>query len=1043
MTSLRPFIVATLALACPLAASAQSYSFKTLAGLAPQIGTADGAGSDARFAGPFASAPDAAGNVYVVDTNSHTIRKITPAGVVSTFAGLAGQTGSADGKGAAARFNFPQAVATDGDGNVYVADYSNAAVRKITPDGTVTTLAGLAGSFGSTDGTGSSARFYSPGGIAVDTAANVYVADWNGYNIRKITPAGVVSTLAGLSRVSGSADGTGTNARFLNPAGISADASGNLFVADTGNSVIRKITPDGVVTTVAGFAGSTGTTNATGSAARFNRPFGVVPDADGNLFVADTSNHSIRRISAAGVVTTFAGVSGSRGSINATGSSARFYSPTGISIDTAGNFYVTESGNYTVRKITRAGLVTDFAGPGGNFGSADGVGSTARFNKPRALAITSAETVFVADTSNHTLRKVTPDGTVTTFTGVVDGYSYVNGSGSAVRIGYTEGLAIDSNNNLYASDSYYGAIRLITTDGTASTYAGVPSGSSGSNDGPAAAARFNTPTGLATDAGGNLYVTDSFNHTIRKISPEGIVTTLAGSPGLNGTADGNGSAARFYYPSGVAVDPDGNVYVADTNNHTVRKITPEGAVTTLAGTAGVSGNADGTGAAARFLYPYGIAIDATGNILVADTDNHAIRRITPTGVVSTIGGRAGVSGYAAGSGPAARFLSPIAIAVGKSGALYILDASANTLVRGEPEVAPVITAQPLALTVSSGSTVVLAAGATGGGLAYQWRLNGVPVTGATASTLTIPNAQSFVAGGYTVVIANGAGTVTTATASLAISTTPDSGRITNLAIRSRAGTDARTLIVGTVVGGAGTTGTKPLLMRGVGPTLAAFNVAGALADPVITLFDVTGKIAENDDWAGAFDFSSVGAFAFAGPAPKDAALYNAATARGSYSIQVSGKNGATGTALAEIYDATAPGAYTAATPRLINVSARTQVGTGGDILIAGFNIGGSTAKTILIRAAGPALAAFGVDGTLVNPKLELYRGSTLLYANDDWSGSTAISTAGSGVGAFAFSNPASKDAALLLTLPPGGYTAQVSGADGGTGVALVEIYEVP
>lgn len=338
---------------------------------------------------------------------------------------------------------------------------------------------------------------------------------------------------------------------------------------------------------------------------------------------------------------------------------------------------------------------------------------------------------------------------------------------------------------------------------------------------------------------------------------------------------------------------------------------------------------------------------------------------------------------------------------------------------------------------------MLSAGATGGGITYQWRLNGVPITGATGPSLTLPNAQSFITGGYSVVVTNGAGSVTSASASLAISTTTDSGRITNLAIRSQAGTDAQTLIVGTVVGGAGTTGAKPLLLRGVGPTLTTFGVTGTLADPVINVFGSTGKISENDDWSGTFDFASVGAFPYTGPAPKDAALYHATTPLGSYSIQVSGKNGATGTALAEIYDATPGPAYNATTPRLINVSARTQVGTGGNILIAGFTIGGSTAKTVLIRASGPALAAFGVDGTLVNPKLELYRGSTLLNANDDWSGTAAIVTAATGVGAFPLTNTASKDAALLLTLPPGGYTAQVSGEGSTTGVALIEIYEVP
>ena len=219
--------------------------------MAGSRGSTDGTGSAARFFGPTGVAVDAAANVYVSDQLNHTIRKITPAAVVSTLAGLAGSPGSTDGTGSAARFFQPLGVAVDAAGNVYVADTNNQTIRKITPAGVVSTLAGLANSQGSTDGTGSAARFFAPTSVAVDAVGDVYVADDSNHTIRKITPAGVVSTLAGLAGSAGSADGTGSAARFFNPFGVAVDAAGNVYVADTGNNSIRKITPAGVVTTFA------------------------------------------------------------------------------------------------------------------------------------------------------------------------------------------------------------------------------------------------------------------------------------------------------------------------------------------------------------------------------------------------------------------------------------------------------------------------------------------------------------------------------------------------------------------------------------------------------------------------------------------------------------------------------------------------------------------------------------------------------------------------------------------------------------------------
>jgi hypothetical protein len=495
---------------------------------------------------------DGAGNLYVADTGNDTIRKITPAGVVTTLAGTAGMPGSNDGTGAAAGFKAPWSVATDSAGNVYVADALNDTIRKVTPAGVVTTIAGSPGVSGSADGTGAAAQFNTPQGVATDGAGNVYVADWLNQIIRKITPAGVVTTLAGTAGMRGSADGTGAAARFDEPEAVATDSAGNVYVADGSNDVVRKITPGGMVTTLAGSAAVIGSADGTGATASFDNPSGLTTDNAGNVYVADTLNNIIRKITPAGVVTTFAGTAGMSGSTDAVGAAARFNVPSGVATDGAGNVYVADSGWMPC-----------------------GMGCV--------------------DWGNHIIRKITPAGVVSTLAGTA--------------------------------------------------------GMTGSNDGAGAAARFWAPQGVATDGAGNVYVADTLNSTIRKITPAGVVTTLAGMAGMQGSTDGTGSAAGFDHPLGVAVDSAGNVYVADTNNDTIRKIMPTGVVSTLAGMAGMQGSTDGTGAAARFYAPSGVAVDSAGNVYVADTANHIIRKITPAGVVMTVVGRPGENGFVPGPLP--------------------------------------------------------------------------------------------------------------------------------------------------------------------------------------------------------------------------------------------------------------------------------------------------------------------------------------------------------------------------------------------------------
>jgi sugar lactone lactonase YvrE len=623
---------------------------------------------------------DSAGNIYVADTYNNAIRKVTSAGVVTTVVGTASSRGSADGTGGAARFNYPRSTAVDAAGNVYVTDVGNETLRKITPAGVVTTLAGSPGVTGTTDGTGTAARFTSPANLAVDSSGNLYLADSGNHTIRKIAPGGVVTTLAGTAGSSGSTDATGTAALFSSPSGVAVDSAGNIYVADTGNYTIRKITSAGVVTTLAGAAATSGSVDAAASAARFASPTSVAVDSGGNVYVTDTGNDTIRKVTSVGVVTTLAGMSGTAGHLDGAGTAAQFSTPNGLAVDGAGNVYVADTSNDTIRKITPGGTVTTLAGIVGSIGYADGTGSTARFSRPLGLSVDGQGNLYVADTNNNTVRKVTPDGVVTTLAGLgfVGSKGSVDGVGGSARFNEPIGVAVDSGGNIYVGDMFNATVRKITPDGMVNTLAGSP-GWQGSVNGVGNAALFFLPFGVAADTSGNVYVADAYNATVRKITSDGTVTTLAGMAGSRGSTDGTGSDALFYKPSSVVVDPSGNIFVADTANNLIRKITSGGVVTTFAGLAGYSGNADGVGSTARFSSPAGVAVDAVGNLYVADTGNDTIRRVATDQTVTTIAGFPGSVGSQDGTGSAALFYSPSALAVDRAGNIYVADTANNAI----------------------------------------------------------------------------------------------------------------------------------------------------------------------------------------------------------------------------------------------------------------------------------------------------------------------------------------------------------------------------
>jgi sugar lactone lactonase YvrE len=607
------FVFAAAFSGCGDSTVGQAESVVAFAGGAGGPGFFDGSPADpVRFDSSSGVTVTTTGDRFVADTKNHVIRKIDASGNVTTFAGAFEVAGSADGTGPAARFNQPFGIVAVGT-VLYLCDTGNHTLRKIiTTSGVVTTLAGSAGSPGFTDDTGAAARFSSPRGIATDgvtVGTTLYVADTGNHTIRRVSASGATTTLAG-SGTPGFVDDTGTAASFFSPEGITFDGA-SIFVADTGNHAIRKVTPVGSVgdvTTLAGDGTSGYIDNTSGASARFSSPVSLA-SIGSDLFVSDTGNHVIRKVNTTnlGFATTLAGSPQIAGFADGTGTLASFDSPEGIASDgfPSPSLYVADTGNHVVRLVTLGGSVTTVAGNPPQAGSADLQGESARFRAPAGVALIGDD-VFVADTENHTIRKIDSTGVATTI------------AGSA--------------------------------------------GSPGSTDTPP---RFRFPGGI-TALGGDLYVTDSENHTIRKVTTGGLVTTIAGNPGSTGSADGSGTTALFNNPQGI-VALGGELYVADSGNHTIRKVTTGGDVTTLAGSAGIAGSADGPPAVARFRSPLGIAVFGS-NLYVADSGNHTIRKVlVPSGTTSTFAGSAGQPGVADDSGASARFSSPDGIAGVRTG----------------------------------------------------------------------------------------------------------------------------------------------------------------------------------------------------------------------------------------------------------------------------------------------------------------------------------------------------------------------------------------
>jgi sugar lactone lactonase YvrE len=651
----------------------QNTSAATLTVTAPAAGVTTlselpiGLAPAAQLSSPAGVVLDGAGVAYLVDSFRNTIRRIATDGTVTTIAGQSSVTGgSTDGTGAAAAFNRPRGIAVGADGTLYVTDTLNHTIRRITAAGAVTTLAGTAGSSGSTDGSGTAARFNLPFGITFGSDGALYVADSANFTIRRVALDGTVTTLAGTAGSSGIADGNGAAARFGLPAGIVGDSSGALYVADQENNTIRKVTIAGATSTIAG-NGSTTAADGVGTAAGIPRPGGLAL-AGGQLYItafADRISGSnlgqvrLLRLTDGNVVTvagagTAAAAAGGQQADGTPGQaiyqfgsyqagSADAVNRAAVAVAADGVVYVTDPVDDALRTVDVLGFTSTrvygaIATPNGD-GNALPDEAFGDLGLELSLGVDNANHVLVADSGAHDVRSIAVPGaasvvgSVQTIAGLHNRAGQIDAKGTAAQFARPDGVVGTSAGIVFVADTNNSAIRRISADGTVSTYAGML-GVPGSADGAAATARFYQPRGIVLDSAGVLYVADSAGTTIRRVGTDGSVTTIAGAPNTSGFADGTGATARFSQIFGLAIDAAGVIYAADAGNSAIRKISSSGVVTTLAGGPTITGNTTSQG----LSNPHGVAVGADGTVYVADTSNNAVRAISPAGVVTTLAG---------------------------------------------------------------------------------------------------------------------------------------------------------------------------------------------------------------------------------------------------------------------------------------------------------------------------------------------------------------------------------------------------------------------
>ena len=691
---------------------------------------ADGgkAATAAHLVGPNNMAVDAQGNVYISASGLSMVLKVATNGVVSVFAGngLSGSGGDG-GLAVGASLSYPAGLAFDSSGNLYIADVYASNVRKVDTNGIITTVAGDGGQggFSGDGGLATKALLAGPWGIAVDKSGNLYIADNGNNRIRMVTAStGIVSTIAGSSTVGYSGDGgPATQATFKLPTGIAIDLSGNLYIADTYNHVIRKINTSGIIGTVAGNSqAGYGGDNGQATKALLLTPRGVAVGASGDLYIADTGNERIRYVNTSGVIATIAGTGTAGFSGDGSAATAAMLSnPIGVALDASSNVYVADSDNNRIRRFALGGTVTTFAGTTNSVG--DGGPSTEARVEPWGVAVDSVGNLYIADRSEQRVRKVTPSGTITTVAGTGQtGYGGDNGPGTAAVLSTPNDVALDSAGNVYIADQGNARIRRVdATTGTITTFAGGGSGApyagtgTGGDGGLATTAALNNPLSVAVDASGNVYFTDFVQTStnlaptaIRRVTTDGKIHTWAGGGTSVGFSGDGGPPLNAQFGSSIEsirTGPDGSLYIADTNNYRVRKVDPAGAtINTVAGNGqtSISGNG-GAATAAGLASPWSVAVDAAGDLYIGA--GGGVREVSPSGIIGPYAGNGGW-GFSGDGGPAtaATLAGASGMALDSGNNLYIADSGNRRVRQVQPGVSPVIALSSTYVTFTLAAT---------------------------------------------------------------------------------------------------------------------------------------------------------------------------------------------------------------------------------------------------------------------------------------------------------------------------------------------------